>query len=96
LAECDYSTYSLWDIPYTHNGNFHLKFDISHCIMLSDNSSLVLGKCGETGTDFYRDGNFIKSPITPDQCIALADSSSLVMTECNEFDTTQLFYFNLW
>jgi len=30
LDKCDYTTYSLWNIPYTHNGHFHLKFDTSH------------------------------------------------------------------
>jgi len=64
--------------------------------MLSDSGSLVLGECGDTNTIFYRDGNFIKSPIAPDQCISLTNDFTLIMSECNEFDTTQLFYFNLW
>ena len=96
LAYCDYSTYSLWDIPYTHNGHFHLKFDNTHCIMLSDDESLVLGECGDSSTIFYRDGNFIKSPIYTDKCVGLVDTYTLGLTECNEFDTNQIFYFNLW
>jgi len=96
LAYCDYSTYSLWDIPYTHNGHFHLKFDNTYCIMLSDDESLVLGECGDSSTIFYRDGNFIKSPIYTDKCVGLVDTYTLGLTECNEFDTNQIFYFNLW
>jgi len=96
LGECDYTTYSLWDVPYTHNGHFHLKFDTSHCIMLSDNGSLVLGECGDTSTVFYNDNNYLKSPIAPDQCISFTKDFTLIMSECNEFDTTQLFYFNNW
>jgi hypothetical protein len=94
LDKCDYTTYSLWDIPYTHNGHFHLKFDTSHCIKLSDSGSLVLG--GDISIIFYRDGNFIKSPIAPDQCIDLTNSSTLIMSECQEFDDSQFHYFNNW
>ncbi|OUM57094.1 hypothetical protein PIROE2DRAFT_67854, partial [Piromyces sp. E2] len=96
MAVCDQSSYTLWDIPYTHNGHFHLKFDNSHCIMLSDNDSLVLGKCGDAGTTFYREGNYIKSPISSDKCVGITDTFTLVMTECIEFNANQLFYFNLW
>ena len=96
LNICDYTTYSLWKVPSMHNGHFHLKFDTSHCIMLSDNGSLVLGECGDTNTIFYRDGNYLKSPITPDQCISFTKDFTLIMSECQEFDDSQLFYFNNW
>jgi len=96
LDKCDYITNSLWDIPYTYNGHFHLMFDTSHCIKLSDSGSLVLGECGDISIIFYRDGNFIKSPIAPDQCIDLTNSSTLIMSECQEFDDSQFHYFNNW
>jgi len=96
LAYCDYFIYFLWDIPYTHNGHFHLKFDNTHCIMLSDDESLVLGECGDSSTIFYRNGNFIKSPIYTDKCFGLVNTYTLGLTECIEFDTNQIIYFNLW
>jgi len=64
--------------------------------MLSDDESLVLGECGDNSTIFYRDGNFIKSPIYKDKYVGLVDTHTLGLTECNEFDTNQIFYFNLW
>jgi len=96
LDNCDYTTYSLWDIPYTHNGNFHLKFNEKHCLMVIDDISLVLGECGKDGTTFYREGNYIMSPLYKNKCIGLDTGSTLVMSDCNEFDKTQIFFFNLW
>ena len=96
LDICDKSDYSLWDIPSTHNGYFHLKFDNNHCLMLKDNLSLVLGNCGDNGTTFYLNDHYIMSSLHEDKCIASDTDNVLVMTDCNEFDKTQLFYFNLF
>ncbi|ORX49955.1 hypothetical protein BCR36DRAFT_290666 [Piromyces finnis] len=96
LNDCDYSEYSLWDVPYTHDGYFHLKFNNDHCLMLADDLSLILGICGNERTKFYRNGNYIMSPLYKNMCITLDINNTLVMTDCNEFDNTQLYYFNLW
>ncbi|ORX85179.1 hypothetical protein BCR32DRAFT_276475 [Anaeromyces robustus] len=86
LDNCYYTTYSLWDILYTHNGNFHLTLNEKHCLKVIDNISLVLGEC-----------NYIMSPLYKNKCIGLDTGSTLVMSNCSEFDKTQIFFFfNLW
>ncbi|KAG4082822.1 hypothetical protein H8356DRAFT_969059 [Neocallimastix lanati (nom. inval.)] len=94
--ELDHSNYSLWDVPYTHNGHFDLKLDYKRCIMAKDNASLVLGEWDNDRTIFYRNSNYIMSPLYQDKCVGLNTDSSLIMINCNEYDPTQLFYFNLW
>ncbi|ORX49582.1 hypothetical protein BCR36DRAFT_248460, partial [Piromyces finnis] len=94
---CDYSEYFLWDVPYTHDDYFHLKFNNDHCLMLADDLSLILGICGNERTKFYRNSNYIMSPLYKNMCITLDTNNTLVMTDCNEFNNnTQLYYFNLW
>jgi len=88
MAYCDYSSYSLKDIPI----HFIMvisteKFDNTHLFMLSDDESLVLWEYGDNSTIFYCDGNFIKSLIYKDKCDGLVNSHTLGLTECNEFDT---------
>jgi len=61
--------------------------------MAKDNASLVLGECGNDWNTFYRNGNYIMSPLYQDKCVALNTNSSLIMMDCNEYDTSQLFYF---
>jgi len=64
--------------------------------MAKDNASLVLGEWDNDRTIFYRNSNYIMSPLYQDKCVGLNTDSSLIMINCNEYDPTQLFYFNLW
>ena len=103
-GECDYSVYSLWDIPRDTNGNhkgkFYSKVNSNYCVRLLNVSkgTLILNECEMDWTTFYRENHSVLSSLLIDKCIGIpkSDLSIVGMTNCNAGHSDQVWYFNIW
>jgi Leucine-rich repeat (LRR) protein len=96
-GSCDFSRdNSLWEIPTSHNGYYRSKANAEQCLSIVD-GDLLLSECNEN-TTLYRDGNFIKSPLSDTYCIGSSEGNTneLSIMECNGNDANQIWYFNNW
>jgi len=94
-GSCDFTDNSLWEIPITHDGNYRLKADPEKCLSIVD-GVVALSDCNES-TTLYREGNFIKSPLSDNSCIATSDNSTLDYFEgCDANNSNAIWYFNIW
>jgi len=95
-GSCDFNDDSLWDIPVSHNGYYRSKADPEKCLSIVD-GGLSLSECNEN-TVLYRDGNFIKSPLSDEYCIASStiDHSLEYSEGCDISNPYQIWYFNNW
>ncbi|OUM64995.1 hypothetical protein PIROE2DRAFT_60296 [Piromyces sp. E2] len=93
---CDFTDHSLWEIPISHEGYYRSKANPENCLSIVD-GNVSLTECNED-TVLYRDGNFIKSPLSEDKCIVSARfSNNLEYIEgCDVREGDHLWYFNIW
>jgi len=95
IGNCDFNDDSLWEVPATHYGYYRSKADPKKCLSITD-SAISLSECNEN-TILYRDGNFIKSPLSDDHCIVSAkDEDSLELEGCDINDSNHIWYINIW
>lgn len=68
-GSCSLDGDSLWEIPITHDGYYRPKSNLEKCLSIVD-GVVSLSECNEN-TTLYRDGNFIRSPLSDDSCITI-------------------------
>jgi len=89
-GSCDLNNSSLWEIPISHNGYYRSKTNPEKCLSIID-GIVSLTECSEDAK-LYRDGNFIKSPLSENNCIG----SDISIKECDANDSDQIWYFNIF
>jgi len=87
---------SLWEIPTSHDGYYRSKINPEKCLNIVD-GTITLSDCSGDNK-LYRDGNFIKSPLSDNHCIVPSRSDvNLEYSEnCNVNDIYDLWFFNLY
>jgi len=98
FGSCDFTKEdALWDIPTSHDGYYRSKANPEKCLSIMNGGVITLSDCNEN-TTLYRDGNFIKSPLSNDYCIGSSESDpkGVSLKGCNENDQDQIWYFNNW
>jgi len=87
---------ALWEIPTSHNGSYRSKAYPNKCLSIID-GIVSVSECNET-TKLYRDGNFIRSPLSDSRCIASSkiDQTLKYVEGCDVSEPDQLWFYNIW
>jgi len=94
LGKCGYYRTMVWEIPVSHEGYYRLRTN-KNCLSIVD-GVVSLGECDEN-TVLYRDGNFIRSPLSDDHCIVIGANNKLEYIEnCDENNPDHIWYFNTY
>jgi len=95
-GKCFNNDNALWEIPASHDGYYRSKVNPEKCLSVVD-GVVTLSECNEN-TKLYRDGNFIRSPLSDAHCIAssVVDNSIEYVENCIENHSDYIWYFNIW
>jgi len=96
IGNCFFNDDALWELPVTHDGYYRSKAHPEKCLTVID-GVVTVSECNEN-TTLYRDGNFIRTPLSDNHCIGSAhEGLTLEYKEnCIENHTDYIWYFNIW
>jgi len=95
IGNCFNNDDALWEIPISHKGYYRHRSHPNMCLNVID-GEVSVSECSEA-TELYRDGNFIRSPLSDNHCIGSLDDNSIKYLEnCIENHSTYIWYFNIW
>jgi len=96
-GNCFNNENALWEIPSSHFGYYRLKSNSEKCLGIID-GVVIVSDCTDENSILYRDGNFIKSPLSDDQCIVSSnvDNTLEYLEGCDVSDPNHIWYYNIW
>jgi len=96
VGNCFNTENSLFEIPTSHEGLYRSKVNPEKCLSVID-GVVSLSECNENDI-LYRDGNFIRSPLSENYCIAASktDNSLEYIEGCDFTDPDHIWYYNIW